>query len=539
MTARNTVHNVGRAGLVKDTKPHLLPSEFWTDARNVRFEPNKVFAMGGVEEVRAKTGLLSVGLISSPTTNFFVYSTGGQIFAWDGTTEADITREAGGNYSDDIDNLFDIFGYNGFGVFNNGIDVPQQWGASFVSGALTPLSNWDSTWQAKSLRPFKSFLIALNITEDGTPYPHKMRWSDPAEPGAVPSSWDETDATKEAGEFNFSDVSRGVLVDGRELGDRFFVYKEGAIWVFEYTGGLSVFSRRLLVDNIGLRVRRSLVNLPLFGPNKNAVQFFVGDENFYVMDGLRLTPVWENVFKNEILKVVDLDLWATRGFSVVNYRENEVWFCVPEKGSEYCNLAFTLNYVNGTSSIRSLSGASTIVSGIGIYSSTASVQEDIPFSDETYFSDDTGYYDLIVTQGSSIIVEASPVLESMYYLDVGMSDYDGSPYYSYVAREAIATIKNDSRNEKADIVDYNRRKMVVSLTPKLYENSIGLKVGSQENDVEAITWTDLGLVTPEEYKFFFNEPISGRFISFQFYSIPNSTLELAGFDYEVAVLGEF
>jgi hypothetical protein len=505
----------------------------------MRFEPNKVKLMGGVQRARQKEGLLSAGILSSPIDNFLIYSTGGKVYAWDGTSEFDITRETGGDYSDTIDNLFEVLGYNGFGVLNNGVDLPQQWGATLLSGSMTTLANWDTSWIAKKIRPFKAFLIALNMTEDGIPYPHKMRWSHPAEPGAVPSSWDPADSTREAGVFDFADVDKGIIVDGRELGDRFYVYKEGSIWVFDYVGGVQIFSRRNIVDNIGIRVSRSLVNIPTFGNARAPVQFFVGDQNFYVMDGLRPIPVWDNVFRNEILSVVNLDNWESRAFSVVNYRENEIWFCVPEVGEEYCTLAFVLNYVNGTSTIRELSGASSVVSGIGFFNSSQSLEDIIPFSDNTYFSDETGFFNTVVKPGSSVILEASPVEEAMFYLDLGAVDYDGNPYTGYVEREAIATIKNDSRNEKADIVDYNKRKMVHSLTPKLYEGAAGVKVGVQESDEEEILWYDMGEIDPLEYKFFFMEPPSGRFISFQFYSLPGVPFSMAGFDYEVSVLGEF
>lgn len=539
MVARNTVHNVGRAGIVRDTNPHLLPSEFWTGGLNVRFDANKIASMQGVQSILTKSGLLNGGIISSVTQSYFIYTTGTKVYAWDGATEGDITRATGGDYSEDIDHLFQILPYNGLGILNNGINVPQLWVPTDVGTKLVALPNWDPLWQAKKIRSFKNFLFAINMTEGADAYPHKIRWSHPAEPGAVPVSWDETDATKETGEFSFADTDKGKLVDGRTLGEQFFIYKEGSIWAFSYVGGLSIFQRVLVVENIGLAAERSLVTLPFFRDGRSSVHFFADNENFYIMDGLRPLPVWEDIFKYEFQKIANLDNWRNRSFGVVNPTKNELWFCFPEQGEEYCTLAFVLNYQNGSSTIKELSGASQIVEGYGQYATVGSSIGDIPFSDETLFSDDTGFYSTETNAAQQILIEASPTKEKLFYLETGTTDYDGNNYYSYVMREAIATIKNDSRNEKADIVDYNRRKMVHSITPKLYDGSIGLKVGVQESENTLIDWVDFGLVMPEEYKLFLTEPLSGRFISFMFYSIPGEKFEIAGFDYEISVLGEF
>ena len=279
---RNTVHNVGRVGIVRDTKPHLLGSEFWTNGRNVRFEPNRVFGMKGVQSFATKTGVLNCGLIASPLNEAVVYSDGTQVYANDGAVEYNISRTSGGNYAEDLDILFDIISYNGYALFNNGIDLPQTWDPTSYLNKMTALVNWDSNWVAGVLRPFKSLLIALDLTESAVRYPQKLRWSHPAEPGALPTSWDESNPAYDAGEFNFADTTKGFLVNGLEMGEYFYVYKEGAIWELSYVQGTAIISRRLLVDDIGLRVKRSLINLPYFMGANRKVQFFAGESSFYL-----------------------------------------------------------------------------------------------------------------------------------------------------------------------------------------------------------------------------------------------------------------
>jgi len=536
---RNTVRDVGTAGIIRDIKPQLLPSKYWTDGRNIRFERQRIVNMGGVVEAKAKTGLINGAPITSTTQSFLLYTTGTKVYSWEGTNEYDITRASGGDYAEDVDNLFDIYAFNGFGLLNNGVDVPQLWDPSLASNKLVALTNWTGTWVAKSLRPFKAFLIALNMTEGGTDYPHKMRWSHPAEAGAVPSSWDETDATKEAGEFSFPDTDRGVLVNGLEMGEEFYVYKEGSIWVFRYVGGSQILSRTLLTDFVGLRVKRSLVNLP-YTRDSGQAQFFAGEDNFYLNNGFKITPVFEDVFRNEILKLADPDNYVSRSFALVNHRYQELWYCIPEVGEEYANLAFCFNFQNLTYSIRELSGASNIVSKFGRILGGVSNQMDLSFSDDTLFSDGTGFLNLETIALAPVVLEASPDNAKLFYLDTGDLDYDGTTAYpAWVSRQSLATIKNDSRNPEAEIVDYNKRKVVTLVVPKLYKGSASLDIGVQEREIDSVSWIGETVLDTSTYKHDLTTPISGRFISFKFSRVGNQAFEIGGFDYEINVLGMF
>lgn len=535
--ARNIVQGVGSAGINRDVKPQFLPSQVWSDGRNIRFEKDKCFGMGGVSKILASpvTNLLNVGIATSATTKFLLYTIGTKVYSYDGVTTTDITRTVGGNYSETIDDLFQIQMYNGLCLLNNSIDIPQQWG---FTGALTALTNWNTNWTCGSLRPFKSLLIAMNMVETATLRPHRLRWSDPADPGAVPSSWDETDPTKEAGILDFADTEKGYIVDGLELGDRFYVYKQGSIWSMNYVGGTTTFARNNIANNVGLHVKRSLVEIPT---SKQGLRyhFFASNNGFYVMDGQKVTPVFEDVFKRDIAKIIDTDNYLNRSFSVINQKNNEVWFCVPEDGEEYATKAYCMNYLNNTYTIRDLSGASNIVSGISYSSTAGTIIEPLLFSDGTSFSDTSGFSNTEITPSEVSIIEASPVLDNLYFVDTGVKNYDLTDYPVYVERVSLPTIKNDTRNPEAEVQDYSSRKMVSTVIPKLYGGKVKLQVGRQELENDSITWSSEFIVSNTKYKHDLNKPISGRFLSFRFLSYADEAFCLAGFDYELNVLGEF
>lgn len=540
---RNVVRGVGVKGIVRDVHPYLLPHSVWSDGRNVRFQGEKCYGMGGVGKVfdSAVTGILGVGLVNSVDTEYVLYSTGAKVYSFDGTTASDITRASGGDYSENEDNIFTIQSFNGLGILNQALDVPQVWDSSVGTNQLTMLTNWNANWKCKYMCQFGSMLVALGMAESGTDYPHKLRISHPAEAGAVPASWDETDVTKLAVEYSFPDTQHGELTGGMELGNRFYVYKQGAIWVLDLTGDLDVVSRSPVTSGVGLYVPRSLVKIPNYKGEREA-HFFAGEDNFYIMDGNAPFPVFEEVFSNEIKKFKDHANFDTKSFSVVHPRKHEVWFCVCEEGgSDFPTIAYCFNYYNGSYSIRTLSGASTIVSGVGLGYQPDDTLVDLPFSDGTYFDDGTGFYNTELSPATSAVIEVSYELENLFYLDVGYMDYDQESYMNcYVERVGLATVQTDPRRPESTIVDYGHRKLVTSFVPKVYDGSSArVTVGKQEVENEDVFWETAITLGVNKYKYNLPRPISGRFIAFKFESIGAAPFELGGFDYEVELLGEY
>ena len=86
----------------------------------------------------------------------------------------------------------------GIPILNNGIDPPQQWNLSLAS-RMQALDNWPGV-TCKALRGFKNFPDCAECHEIRRNYPFMVKWSHPAEPGGVPSSWAIDDPTVDAGE---------------------------------------------------------------------------------------------------------------------------------------------------------------------------------------------------------------------------------------------------------------------------------------------------------------------------------------------------
>lgn len=195
--------------------------------------------------------------------------------------------------------------------------------------------------------------------------------------------------------------------------------------------------------------------------------------------------------------------------------------------------------MTNTYSIRELSGASNIVSGIGSsYSVTTTTAADLTFGDDTFFGDDVGFPDTITVGGKELLLEASPVLQNLFALDQGVLNYDLTPYARWVEKVSIASVKNDPRNYAATIQDYSKRKLCTAVVAKVYEGSLLVKVGAQERDTDVVTWGS-SLLASGHYRLDLAQPVSGRFISFRFDSQGAEAFSFGGFDYEIDVLGEF
>ena len=142
----------------------------------------------------------------------------------------DITRGpgAGGAYAATATENWTSTVIGGVLIMTNGFDEPQYW--ELISGVpatiqkMQNLNNFTASTECKSMRAFRSFLVALNITSSGVSYPRVVKWSTEAAIQTTPTSWDISSATVDAGEYELAD-SKGAILDGRPLRDTFIIYK--------------------------------------------------------------------------------------------------------------------------------------------------------------------------------------------------------------------------------------------------------------------------------------------------------------------------
>jgi hypothetical protein len=232
--------------------------------------------------------------------------------------------------------------FNGIAIINNGVDVPQFW-AGNVSNDFADLTNWPSTHRCKAMRPFKNFLIAMDLTESSVRYPSRVLWSAIADTGAVPPSWDITDAARETGN---ADIEGGdVIVDGLTLGDSFIIYKTASAHIMRYVGGQSVMAFQRIPGSQGLLARNCVVDTPA-----GHVCLTTGDVVLH--QGSTPQSIATDLVRNTIFDEMDPDYYE-RAFVTANPSQSEVFICYPTSGVA-CTKAAVWNWRSNVWSFRTL-----------------------------------------------------------------------------------------------------------------------------------------------------------------------------------------
>ncbi|MBI3102938.1 MAG: hypothetical protein HYY98_15515 [Burkholderiales bacterium] len=221
-------------------------------------------------------------------------------------------------------------------VMNNGIDGPQYWAGS---DKLRTLHGWSSTWTAKILAPFKDYLLAFDVTKNGTRYPHMMKWSAAAIPGAIPHSWDSTDVTLDAGEVDIAETS-DLMVDALPLGDALIVYKERSMYAVRYVGYPAIFAVQRLPGDSGMLFRGCGAMTPL-----GHVVLTAGDVVLNTGSGVQ--SIADGIIRKYIFRNIDSTNYK-RAFVATNPQRNEVLVCFPVNRGDY--LAQCEAYLNLDSS---------------------------------------------------------------------------------------------------------------------------------------------------------------------------------------------
>lgn len=235
---------------------------------------------------------------------------------------------------------------NGIFVCNNAADHPHYWTGD-TSIHLHPLIGWDDAWRCKALRPFKNFLIALNITKTSTNYPHMVKWSDAAVPGAIPASWDETSVTGDAGEQDIAETP-DVIVDGLPLGDAFIIYKERSMYAMTFIGTPGIFRFQKLPPDVGILARGCVANTPL-----GHVVLTAGD--VVLNNGQDAVSIADGAVREYIFSTMNSER-AERSFVCTNPQKTEVLICFPTGESEACDKAAVWNWKDKTWGFRDLQG---------------------------------------------------------------------------------------------------------------------------------------------------------------------------------------
>lgn len=524
-----SIENLGKLGMVADVLPHDLPPEAWTNARNVHFRDNHVIKMNGMTEVLATSPIAPYWLLSVPAdTYFWLVAGAAKVYVTDGTAYTNITRQTAGsdvNYAMNQDLLWNGGLLGGVPVINNGVDPPQFWNPQTTATKLQALTGWPANTVARVIRPFKQFLFALNITKNTTTYQHMVKWSHSADPGAVPSSWDHTDPTLDAGEFDLTDIAAGPLVDGLALRDAMMLYKEGSVYGALYVGGQFIFRFYKVFEQLGALDTNCVA---LVGDGDKHI--VMTGEDIVVHNGQAAESVLTRRMRRWLTNALDPDNYK-RSFMLRDVFQRKNWFCFPEAGNDWPNLAIIYDWDNGTITTRELAQRTSYIAPGRIVSADIGAWDD----DSQVWDDDSEAWDATAHPPYQYrLLQASPETTKLFFLDNG-NNFDGADMQSFVERTGLAIYGKDREgNWKADIT---KMKLIKGLRPKLREGPLRAQVGVQQFVGGPITWAPLQDFSASDYKLDFL--LTGRLVAVRFEGLNNVIWSLNGYDLDIELLGDF
>ena len=523
-----SIHNLGSLGIIKDQPAHTLPPEAWSDGKNVRVLDNKLLKLTGHSQVFGTPSVPPqwLGFAVTPADRFWLYSNLLKMYATDGTTHTDITRSSGGDYSTTAARLWNGGVLGGIPIFTNGVDVPQMWSPVSLSAPLTPLTNWPAGVLCEAIKPFKSHLIALNITKSGTALPHMVKWSHPAIPGGIPSTWDETDATKDAGEIELDDVAAGLIRDGMALRDIFVIYKERATWGLQHVGGQNIFRRFPILTSSGILSSHCVASI-----REGTFHFVATGEDLIVHDGQNSNSVIDKRWKRFIAANLDSTNYE-RSYVVPDYVNDEVWFCFPEVGSTWPTLAVVWNYRDNTVSAREIPASIAFMAHGVIDSTAASNTWD---ADATSWDSKTNVWNAQSFKSFGLEVLLADVANTKLYKANSGNQFDTSNMTAFAERRGLAVVGKDRQNNPK--VDFSSRKLVTRIWIKASGDAFNVRVGGQETRDGAIVWQSPQSFTPGVDQYL-DVTASGRLIAVRFESSTDVAWEVEGYDLELEVISE-
>lgn len=421
------VQGVGDVGVNRDLSAHELKENAWTDARNIRFLDGMAYQFFGHGEVYNTPSYSPQFLLpcSVSGNRSWIYATATKVFvvtvAGGVAVHTDITpttARAG------IINRWTGTLLSGIPILNAGdaTSVPMSWALN-TAVKFVDLANWPASTYCKSIRAFKNYLIALNITKGSQNYPYMVKWSHPADPGSLPVSWDIADPTKDCGE---SDIAEGFdpIVDGLQLRDYFIIYKEASIWRMAFVGGSYIFSFTKVLGTSGAMNRNCIVEI-------DGYHVVLTNSDVIVHDGQSATSVLDKQTRRSLFQSID----ATNGsmcFCFKNPYFNEVFVCYPSIGSSYCDMAMVWNYVDKTVAFREMPNVAHASHGPVDNSISGSWgQDSAPWADDLSL---WGQPDFVPDGGRVIMASADGKL---FMLDAS-SSFDGVVPHAYMERRGLS-----------------------------------------------------------------------------------------------------
>ena len=522
------VDNVGQVGIVKDINPWQLPPNVWSDGNNVRAEHGAITKSPGYAEVMATCPIVPLYItnLNTAADNYWIVAGTAAIHVYKDSNDTwyNITRSSGA-YNATAEENWTSTVLGGILVMANGYDDPQFWaltnGEPSTSTLMADLSNWPADRECYSMRAFRSFLVALNINDSSgasdVGYPRLVKWSTEAATQTVPSSWDETSATVDAGEYELADT-RGAILDGLPLRDTFMIYKDDSIYSMTYVGTPFIFAFRQLSPSVGALTKNCVAEF-------DGGHFFFGNGDIYINDGQKVTSILPHKIRDYVFDFIDGDQYK-KSFVVADYGNTEMWACFPtaENTSNQCNKAVVWNWTNKAFTLRDIPNLSHI--GYGSIADPNSFTTWAAATGITW-SAALGAWSQTWSTVENVLVMAG-LTDTKIYRNASGNQEDTTDMTSYIERTGMS-MGAQGQEDRTSV------KRIKAIWPRMEvsgANTVNVYVGTQMSTEEGVTWTSAYTFNPDSQSKV-SCRASGKLYGVKFESTGDFDWRLDGYDIEL------
>jgi len=507
-----TIKDVGKAGFIADQPPHELDPSAWSSVQNIRFLEGAAWRALGDTQVFDTPAVTPyyIAPYNTSASRFIVHAGIAAVYVDDGTTRTDITGTAPTGGTGD---RWTGGTLNGVLVMNNGVDVPTYWGGN-VATNLASLTGWSANWKAASLRPFKNYLVALDVTKSGTRYPHMVKWSHTADPGTIPASWDETNPAVDAGEVDLAETS-DFLIDCLPLGGTNIIYKEHSMYAMTYIGGAFIWQFQRIPGSYGALAAGCMVDTPV-----GHVVLTPGD--VVTHRGGEPESIITGRLKRWLFSTINSSYY-TRSFVATNPAKNEVWICFPADNNVTCTKALIWNWRENVWSTRDLQNAT-----YGAVAQSANIYNDAWSADSSAWSSDASDWGAMAVMPSEKQLFLSTAAPKIVTVD-SSSTFAGTSFTATLERTGIA------------LGDQSAVKTIRAIYPRIdgvTGQTVYIQVGGSMDVETGYTWsTAVPYVIGSTYKA--DTFATGRFLAVRFYSTADATWKVRSYDIDYVVQGKY
>lgn len=405
-------------------------------------------------------------------------------------------------------------------VINSEEDGPYQWDQDFATPSImTLLPGWPLADRCRAMRPFREFLFAMNIEVNGTAFPDLLRWSDAAAPGAVPSNW-TAGIQSQAGEVSVS-FNPGSLVDGKQLLDRFYVYKTSSCYVMTLIGGTFVFNQRPIFATVGALARGCIAEY-------RGQHIVLTDGDLVTHDGVHVTSIADKRLRDEIFKNLDGGNFEN-SYITLSTAFRTLYICRPRIGEVFPTEAITVNLDDlsfGHQQLVSTTGTPHIADGL--INTDDSVERNWSDKTTTWANDSTIWSESDFSRIENEVIMADHGNVKFQQLGLGV-DLDGLPMVSIAERRGITA------------GDATVRKFIRRVWPRFYGaigQTVQIEIGvSDTTDTEPVFSPPQNFIIGTDR--FVNFDVAGFYLAYRITTTGGVFWQLPSFDIEFEIMGQF